>query len=44
MSIPGFGPLITAEFIAAIDGDVANFNSPDRLAGVCPVPRDSGLR
>lgn len=45
LSIPGFGPLMTAEFIAAIDGDVTNFSSPDRLAGiagVCPVPRDSG--
>jgi transposase len=44
-SLPGIGPLLGAEFIAATGGDTAAFGSADRLAGVAgvaPVPRDSG--
>ncbi|MGI5200071.1 IS110 family transposase [Spirillospora sp. CA-108201] len=44
-SLPGIGPLLGAEFIAATGGDMAAFGSADRLAGVsglAPVPRDSG--
>ena len=44
-SMPGFGPLLDAEFVAAINGDLANNESPDRLAGIAglaPVPHDSG--
>lgn len=44
-SMPGFGPLLGAEFLAATGGDVSVFESADRLAGIAglaPVPRDSG--
>lgn len=44
-SMPGFGPLLGADFLAAINGDIANYESPDRLAavaGLAPVPHDSG--
>lgn len=45
LSIPGFGPLLAAEFLAFTGGTLAVFESADRLAGVAgvaPVPRDSG--
>lgn len=45
LSIPGFGPLLAAEFIAFTGGTLTTFESADRLAGiagVAPVPRDSG--
>jgi transposase len=45
LSMPGFGAILGAEFLAATGGDMTAFNSPDRLAAVCglaPVPRDSG--
>ncbi|HAJ16825.1 MAG TPA: IS110 family transposase [Microbacterium sp.] len=45
LSMPGFGPLLAAEFIAYTGGTLAVFESADRLAGiagVAPVPRDSG--
>lgn len=45
LSIPGFGPLLAAEFIAFTGGTLTVFESADRLAGiagVAPVPRDSG--
>ncbi|MGW4928632.1 IS110 family transposase [Agromyces sp. NPDC004153] len=45
MSMPGFGPQLAADFIAATGGTIAHFSTPDRLAGmagVAPVPRDSG--
>jgi transposase len=45
LSMPGFGVILGAEFIAATGGDMAAFASVDRLAGVAglaPVPRDSG--
>jgi transposase len=44
-SMPGFGPLLGAEFIVGINGDLANYESADRLAsiaGLAPVPHDSG--
>lgn len=45
LSLPGFGPLLAAEFIAFTGGTLTDFESADRLAsiaGVAPVPRDSG--
>ncbi|WP_426623612.1 IS110 family transposase [Leifsonia sp. McL0607] len=45
LSIPGFGPLLGADVVAATGGDVAAYGSADRLAGVAglaPAPRDSG--
>jgi transposase len=45
LSMPGFGATLGAEFLAATGGDMACFDSADRLAGVsglAPVPRDSG--
>lgn len=45
VSLPGLGPLLGAEFLAATGGDLAAFGSPDRLAsfaGLAPAPRDSG--
>jgi transposase len=44
-SMPGFGPLLAAEFLAATGGDLDMFENADRLAavaGLAPVPRDSG--
>ncbi|WP_308363831.1 IS110 family transposase [Streptomyces sp. ISL-86] len=44
-SMPGIGPLLGAEFLAATNGDMSRFASSDHLAslaGVAPVPRDSG--
>ncbi|GHC91111.1 hypothetical protein GCM10010349_79460 [Streptomyces flavofungini] len=40
--MPGIGVTPGAEFIAATGGDMAAFGSPNRLADVAPVPRDSG--
>ncbi|ASL12249.1 IS110 family transposase [Mycobacterium gordonae] len=45
LSMPGFGVILGAEFLAATGGDMSAFDSVDRLAGVsglAPVPRDSG--
>ena len=45
LSLPGFGVILGAEFLAATGGDMGAFESVDRLAGVrglAPVPRDSG--
>jgi len=45
VSMPGFGSLLGAELLAATNGDLASFNTADRLAGIsglAPVPRDSG--
>ena len=45
LSMPGFGVMLGAEFLAATGGDMSAFDSVDRLAGVsglAPVPRDSG--
>lgn len=46
-SMPGFGTLMAAEFLAATDGDMGRYKSPDHLAahaGLAPAPRDSGKR
>ncbi|MCB5280676.1 hypothetical protein BJQ89_00398 [Arthrobacter sp. ES1] len=45
LSIPGFGPVLAATFLANIGGNLDGFDSIDRLAsvaGLAPVPRDSG--
>ncbi|CQD24484.1 transposase [Mycobacterium lentiflavum] len=45
LSLPGFGVILGAEFLAATGGNMSAFDSADRLAGICglaPVPRDSG--
>lgn len=45
LSVPGFGPLLAAEFIAATGGRMDFYADANRLAGVAgvaPVPRDSG--
>jgi len=45
-SLPGMGPLLTAELLVAI-GDLSSFPDADHLAayaGLAPVPRDSGRR
>ncbi|WP_338048811.1 IS110 family transposase [Mycobacterium lentiflavum] len=45
LSMPGFGVILGAEFLAATGGDMSIFDSADRLAavsGLAPVPRDSG--
>jgi len=44
-SMPGFGPLLGAELVAATNGALDSFPSADRLAavaGLAPVPKDSG--
>ncbi|HEV3171094.1 MAG TPA: IS110 family transposase [Actinocrinis sp.] len=44
-SLPGMGPLLGAEFLAAIGGGIDAFATADRLAGyagLAPAPRDSG--
>lgn len=45
LSMPGIGPVLGAEFLAATGGDMAYFGTSDRLAGfagLAPAPRDSG--
>ena len=45
MSMPGFGPVLAATFLANIGGNLDAFDTVDRLAsvaGLAPVPRDSG--
>ena len=45
LSMPGFGPVLAAEFLGATGGDLAVFQSANRFAGVvglAPAPRDSG--
>ncbi len=44
-SMPGFGPVLAATFLAQIGGNLDGFDSAGRLAcvaGLAPVPRDSG--
>ena len=44
-SMPGIGPVLGAEFLAAIGSDITSFATSDRLAsfaGLAPAPRDSG--
>lgn len=51
--MPGIGPLLGAEFLAAIGDDLTAFDSPDRLVAFAdlapapapaPAPHDSGQR
>ncbi|MGB5952642.1 MAG: transposase [Ornithinimicrobium sp.] len=45
LSMPGFGPVLAATFLAQIGGNLDDFDTVDRLAcvaGLAPVPRDSG--
>jgi transposase len=45
LSMPGFGPVLAATFLANIGGTLDGFDTADRLAcvaGLAPVPRDSG--
>jgi transposase len=45
LSMPGFGPVLAATFLAQIGGGLDSFDTVDRLAcvaGLAPVPRDSG--
>lgn len=45
LSMPGFGPVLAATFLAQIGGNLNAFDNADRLAcvaGLAPVPRDSG--
>jgi transposase len=45
LTLPGFGPTLAAEFLAATGGEMTASGSADRLAGyagLAPVPRDSG--
>lgn len=45
LSLPGFGPVLAATFLAQIGGSLDAFENVDRLAcvaGLAPVPRDSG--
>jgi transposase len=44
-SMPGFGPVLAATFLANTGGDLSAFETADRLAsvaGLAPAPRDSG--
>lgn len=44
-SMPGFGPILAATFLANTGGNLRAFENADRLAsvaGVAPAPRDSG--
>ncbi|HEY2505260.1 MAG TPA: IS110 family transposase [Streptosporangiaceae bacterium] len=44
-SMPGFGPVLAATFLASTGGDLSAFETPGRLAsiaGLAPAPRDSG--
>lgn len=45
LSMPGFGPVLAATFLATIGGNLDGFDSVDRLASVArlaPVPHDPG--
>ena len=45
LSMPGFGPVLAATFLANTGGDLRVFETVDRLAsvaGLAPAPRDSG--
>jgi transposase len=45
LSMPGFGPVLAAEFLGATGGDLTVFQTADRFAGVAglaPAPKDSG--
>lgn len=40
--MPGFGPVLAAEFLGATGGDLTVFEFADRFARLAPAPRDSG--
>jgi transposase len=45
LSMPGFGPVLAATFLANTGGDLRSFETVGRLAsvaGLAPAPRDSG--
>jgi transposase len=45
LSMPGFGPVLAAAFLARTGGDLRAFETAGRLAsvaGLAPAPRDSG--
>lgn len=45
VSMPGFGPVLAATFLANTGGDLNTFETVERLAsvaGLAPAPRDSG--
>ncbi|MGH3304268.1 MAG: transposase [Streptosporangiaceae bacterium] len=45
LSMPGFGPVLAATFLASTGGDLNAFETVDRLAsvaGLAPAPYDSG--
>lgn len=45
LTLPGFGPVLAATFLGQIGGNLDGFDNADRLAclaGLAPVPRDSG--
>lgn len=45
LTMPGFGAVLAATFVAQVGGSLDNFDTVDRLAcvaGLAPVPRDSG--
>jgi transposase len=45
LSVPGFGPVLAATFLANVGGNLNGFDTVDRLAavaGLAPVPYDSG--
>jgi transposase len=45
LSMPGFGPVLAATFLANTGGDLSAFETAGRLAsvaGLAPAPRDSG--
>lgn len=45
LSVPGFGVQLASDFLAATGGTIDHYENPNRLAGVAgvaPVPRDSG--
>jgi transposase len=42
--MPGFGPVLTGEFLGTTGGDLTVFQTADRfasVAGLTPAPRDS---
>jgi transposase len=46
-SLPGMGPILGAEFLVSVGGDISAFSSADRLAayaGLVPAAQDSGKR
>lgn len=42
-SMPGFGPVLAAEFLEATGCDLTVFQTPDRFAGVVELARHPGI-